>query len=247
MNIEYENRVVVFIDILGFKNIIKEAEKAIEVASILDNLQNCVAQHGDNHLNIEYHESLEIAYFSDSIVLSCLKGKDHFLLDDLARLQIDLMMKGIFIRGCITIGKLYHKGNYIFGEALIEAYETESKVAKYPRIILGKDYNYEGSYFCKDYDGILFLNPFEFANQMKFKKSINIVDFINKTSEYIETNILKYNNTPEICMKYSWLKQLMSEAFYKTDEGYNYFQLLNSTYNRNKMFKILRDKALSKK
>jgi hypothetical protein len=48
-----------------------------------------------------------------------------------ARRALDL---GMLVRGGVTIGKLYHLGGVVFGEALVDAYRLESRVAIYPRI-----------------------------------------------------------------------------------------------------------------
>nr|WP_317187917.1 hypothetical protein [Acinetobacter gerneri] len=42
----------------------------------------------------------------------------------------------ILLRGALTIGEIYHDENMVFGPAMVEAYELESKVAEFPRIIL---------------------------------------------------------------------------------------------------------------
>src|ERR1700756_3728702 len=43
---------------------------------------------------------------------------------------------GFLIRGGIALGGLYHSSDIVFGEALIDAYRLESKVAVYPRILI---------------------------------------------------------------------------------------------------------------
>ena len=56
------------------------------------------------------------------------------LVQDIARWSL---LSGFLIRGGITIGKLYHNATQgvVFGEALVEAYNLESKDAIYPRVI----------------------------------------------------------------------------------------------------------------
>jgi hypothetical protein len=43
---------------------------------------------------------------------------------------------GFLIRGGATIGKLYHAGGVVFGEALVEAAMLEARTAVYPRVVL---------------------------------------------------------------------------------------------------------------
>ncbi|MFD6440909.1 hypothetical protein ACFWDG_14065 [Peribacillus sp. NPDC060186] len=78
--------------------------------------------------------------FSDSLVIS----RPYHDSNDLWQIimDLDLVQKtlasdvGIMIRGGLTTGKLYHKGSISFGPAFVAAYHLESKVAKYPRIII---------------------------------------------------------------------------------------------------------------
>ena len=61
-----------------------------------------------------------------------------------------LISNDILCRGAVTYGKLIHTKEMIFGPALVQAYETESKAALYPRIILSEDLiNMAGSYYNK--------------------------------------------------------------------------------------------------
>src|SRR5687767_5770696 len=55
---------------------------------------------------------------------------------DLAAFQLRMAMEGYFIRGAIAVGDAYVDEIAVFGEALIEAYEGESRLARDPRIIL---------------------------------------------------------------------------------------------------------------
>jgi hypothetical protein len=50
-----------------------------------------------------------------------------------ARRALDL---GMLVRGGVTIGKLHHSGGVVFGEAMVDAYRLESRVASYPRVVV---------------------------------------------------------------------------------------------------------------
>lgn len=64
--------------------------------------------------------------------------------------SFELANKGFLTRGGVSIGKLIHNSEYIFGPALVEAYETESKKANFPRIIVNKDVIKNGLDFRKN-------------------------------------------------------------------------------------------------
>ena len=51
-----------------------------------------------------------------------------------------MMSKGILLRGGITVGQLCHKDNIVYGPAMVEAYELESKSAIYPRVIVSEKF-----------------------------------------------------------------------------------------------------------
>ena len=57
----------------------------------------------------------------------------------LAEYQRKLLYHNIICRGAIAYGKHYKKDDFIFSQALIEAYQLESKDAIYPRIIISKN------------------------------------------------------------------------------------------------------------
>jgi hypothetical protein len=54
----------------------------------------------------------------------------------LQRITFCALRLGLLIRGGATIGKLFHDKGVVFGDALIEAYDLESKAAIYPRVVL---------------------------------------------------------------------------------------------------------------
>jgi hypothetical protein len=47
-----------------------------------------------------------------------------------------LAVSGFWIRGAVTVGLIHHDEHIVFGPALNRAYELESKVAIYPRILI---------------------------------------------------------------------------------------------------------------
>lgn len=158
--IKYENRLVAFIDILGFKDIVKQSEddptKIKLLHSILRYLKNWeVSEKWDLRL-VEIEEDAQkrgvekfditgktnSTSFSDSIVVSVkidnnINEMASTLIVNLAYIGAILIEKGILFRGGLTIGNIIHNDNgTVFGQGLIDAYKLESNNAKYPRIIL---------------------------------------------------------------------------------------------------------------
>jgi hypothetical protein len=157
MNIEgYENRFVAFLDILGFKELVYKIESEGEessdfkrVRSVLNFLhEESIESNGQHDLPIyEQKEGYilekelgdpRMSYISDCIIISTESSFDGFksLCNKLTKFSTDIACDGIFLRGAVTHGKIYHHGPMLFGSAYQKAYELESEKAKHPRIII---------------------------------------------------------------------------------------------------------------
>lgn len=170
LNKKYEKRIVAFIDILGFKEIVRNSEinsSKIELLyTALNFLKNWeIPEKWDlkyieieedaqkkNINNFDIRGKTNTTTFSDSIVVSVKVDNNvnemiSTLVSNLSYIGANLFEKGISFRGAITIGNIIHEENgIVFGQALIDAYQLETKSAKYPRIILSnkliKELNY---------------------------------------------------------------------------------------------------------
>lgn len=157
---KYENRLIAFIDILGFKEIVKESENKPEkielLYSVLNYLKDWEISEKWNLRLVEIEEDAQkrgvenfdirgktnSTSFSDSIVVSVkvdnnINEMASTLIVNLAYIGAILLEKGILFRGGLTVGNVIHNENgTVFGQGLIDAYRLESTNAKYPRIIL---------------------------------------------------------------------------------------------------------------
>ncbi len=151
-----EHAVVTFIDIMGFKNFVehKSDSEMIEILTLFQQ-QNTESpfHHGEISLPIANELiNLKTVFFSDSVVriryipdfeaLHPSDGHYMFLLEKelwlLSEIQAALLKRGVLIRGGITIGDVYYdvETNQLFGKAMNRAYELESTLANYPRIVI---------------------------------------------------------------------------------------------------------------
>ncbi len=168
--IKYEKRLITFIDILGFKEIVKQSDNDLSkvelIYSVLEYLKNWeISDNWDLKLveieedaqkrgveNFDIRKKTNITAFSDSIVVSVkidnnINEMASTLIANLAYIGAILLEKGVLFRGGITLGNLIHNENgTVFGQGLIDAYQLENNNAKYPRIILSdkllKELNY---------------------------------------------------------------------------------------------------------
>jgi hypothetical protein len=151
----YEKRICCFIDILGFRQHIEETvdelgkdkiEKIEKIKYILDLSKKMTDDSG-------FSKSKIVTYFSDSIVISydyTEPSQLYHTLIDLLYVSFELANQGYLARGGVTIGKLIHTNELIFGPAMVKAYDLESKEAIYPRIIVEKEVVENGIKFKVD-------------------------------------------------------------------------------------------------
>jgi hypothetical protein len=160
-DISYETGIVTFIDILGFKEIVKKSEKNPRLLNtIYESLGFLKKRELPEKWNLQLVEietdaqkraiiDFDISNrtfssaFSDSIVVSVIIDDQNIhaslstLLANLSFVGSKFIMDGILIRGGITVGKIIHtETGIVFGQGLIDAYQLETRSAKYPRIIL---------------------------------------------------------------------------------------------------------------
>ena len=162
-NIEFENRLIAFIDILGFKEIIKKADKDPEQVSWIYDVMEFIKtwekpegwqtdfveiEESAQYKGVEkfdIRDSVECTTFSDSILVSVKVSPEKLneaastLISNLAYIGSILIQSEIFWRGGMTYGNLIHTKNGIaIGQGLIDAYKLECSGANFPRIVLTK-------------------------------------------------------------------------------------------------------------
>ena len=166
--IEYIERAVAFIDILGFKErIFSMQDDQVELKKVYDLLQEM--KRAKRKASQFLDNKIEVSVFSDSIVLSAERQNAFELVWRSGWLQSQLLYLGFLCRGGIALGKVVHKDDILFGEGMIKAYHLESKVAVYPRIIIEDQIIEENRQdpltmsIDTDADGCNFVAPFEFV------------------------------------------------------------------------------------
>ena len=137
----YKKSYVAFLDILGFKNMVKKEDDEKlsryfhEVSKIIDELKE-----------IERKNDIGYIVISDSIILTVEKVLDPTRNTEILRqiciavskIQKRLALNDIWLRGAISCGETYfnEENNQIVGPAYIDAYLLEEDMAIYPRVIL---------------------------------------------------------------------------------------------------------------
>jgi hypothetical protein len=169
--VAYEERVVAFVDILGFKEIIArsayDSELVLRIFYALDVRKDdwATMYAADVGLNRKPEEFADRFHsFSDCIVMSV--GSDiediGLLVYGVFKLCRQLLVQGFSSRGGVAQGLLYHHDesrsqsaknlapSMVFGPAFVEAYQFESAHADGPRVILQTKVWKKIDQYCSD-------------------------------------------------------------------------------------------------
>ena len=241
---EYENRIVAFIDILAFSEMIKatdteDPKKAKDASEMLDKLQQVIkllqSEIKKEIAKGDLPNGTAASMFSDSVVVSIPKAESRgvwLLFQLLKRLQVKLIGNSILLRGGIVYGKLIHQDQLIIGPALVNAYEVESKSALYPRIVIDSAVLY--LYVRKDGISISNLRLGDKDDGSVIKKDLDgtsYIDYFNTLEDYIEGSLPEYFTLLNglirkglnrkfgtgIRMKYMWMREKLNNSTYSKE------------------------------
>lgn len=147
----FNKRVVAFLDVLGFKNLIAQAESSpagfARFQSLLAVIESRVRWGNDDISAIvpDYAQPV-YTFISDSIIISAPLNYEstsdsspgrgiNLVAIKVIQIAQKLLELGYLVRGGIAVGNAIHSSNNIFGSGYIDAYSTE-QAAKDPCILL---------------------------------------------------------------------------------------------------------------
>jgi hypothetical protein len=150
MEIQFSDRAIAYLDILGFKDFLYDAEK---IPDELNNLNSLVQNLSNSKLPTVQDPTqqfstpiIDYLFIFDTIIISSPISQviddvnvDGLYVVSMVAIQIaqDLLEQGFLIRGGIAVGNVFHSTSNVYGSAYIEAYETEQKV-QFPIIVLAE-------------------------------------------------------------------------------------------------------------
>lgn len=143
----YQERYVAFLDILGFSSLVKKTVSDRTYFDVVINafeplkLQREFKMGEGIYRGYEDPVKSRFYMFSDCICHTVDPTPQGLieLIETVSGLCSSLIYTGVLVRGAIVLGRVYEEGQVIFGPGLIDAYENESKAAKYPRVLVTDD------------------------------------------------------------------------------------------------------------
>ena len=232
---KYQNCLVTFFDILGFRELLatqsaSEIAEHLQVFRRVSGVKNKEWQGADTACKGE----TRIETISDAIV-RIVPDQEHDsytgsrVYDEvlsLLEIQIECLQRGLLVRGATAFGSVHiprgHEGP-IFGPALVEAFEMESREVVYPRIAIHADViarhrkstdprlvaSFEHDKFMlevllsRDGFGLYFVDYLKVISDNRYSGDIEMIDFLSQHKALIERGLSMPSGA--VRRKYNWL------------------------------------------
>jgi hypothetical protein len=246
--------VVAFVDILGYTELCRNEPTSMDLLTRLrDALRNSVRSlYPDTGAQTGSQRFWMVKTFTDSIVIgfptSFQNGASELviILGRLGEFQLQMTQSGFFVRGGVSVGKLYMDDQIVFGPALIEAHDAEHKLARDPRIVLAKsarEMSYENKladdtkgiqhqhdFLFKDSDEQLFLNYLFGVVAFEVDMGYPSIDYLQHHRSIIEERLGLFTLKPKIWAKYYWCA-MYHNFFCKDRDDFIDVQIDMDTFN----------------
>lgn len=207
---------VVFLDVLGTTEMIsREGQTAyIRLDNLFKEAQNILSTSDYNAIK---NDTDFVAVF-DNIVFAYRSTSFDIFMRMLAEFLICGLRSGIMMRGAVSYGEYFSimgkNRSIITGEAYLNAYCLEERIANYPRIIFGKDFDF-GSFEEKaeDRDGIFFLDLLKFG-LLKKNELEEIINNLKVSMNKISEEMTSENQVKRLGAygKYSWMVNYLKQG-----------------------------------
>jgi len=146
----FEDRVVAYVDILGFREVVKAAQNDVKLFALIRDVLTTIEQQVRRFEHDREHRSAldpaakflwdppaaEMTAFSDCYLISDQPSRAWTVFAAVQALGSGLLSHNILTRGAVVFGPAYHSGQIAFGPAICEAYDVERKQARFPRIVV---------------------------------------------------------------------------------------------------------------
>jgi hypothetical protein len=225
----YKLHLIAYLDILGFRELIKSKPPAFISHVIGQAIQWTSPEREDQKAFKENYVN-----FSDLIVhtipletpaVRASGGDLYYEIKNLAFAQAALINEGVLIRGALTAGLLERSYRVLFGPGLIAGYELERDYAQFPRIILSPDLfhqnkatrllwahefheemKYLGEHLKRDDDGLVFIDYLSTWRESAGTEA-SFLEFLKNHKKLIEQGIEEHKGNGRVLQKYLWLRK----------------------------------------
>lgn len=223
MTVELKQHYVAFLDLLGFSGMVRSdlvGDSNVFLTKLFKCHQSAAKVFSDD-------PNCSLTQFSDSIVISKPYDETTFewFAKRVANYQRLLLDEGLLCRGGIAVNKHFSNGTFTFSAGLIEAYHVESKIARYPRVVISPELidllfpekRKIPKFLIQEDDGMMFIDYVGTTHKQRPKK-------LNASISNVVTNLLSQKD-PSLREKGLWLAAY-SDAVLATKLSPNKFSRL---------------------
>jgi hypothetical protein len=236
-----------FLDVLGFSNLSTVSSSRQDAQRVLERVSCAIAGSRAFVRNAFADEPAAdpdrwaLKFFSDNLVFGFPVGKEPgdsanaiaLALRCVQGYQLQMALKGFFVRGAIAIGDICLTDEIVFGPALVECYQLESKASIVPRVVInetlrdaiaGHTYPIDHAglnaleWVCRDVDGWWFVNYLDAA------KSQSGIDWevIGRHKAAVLSS-LSETTRHDVLPKFGWTRRYHNVFCHwnQTDRGYS--------------------------
>ena len=243
----YENRIVAFLDVLGFQKRLQAFEEESKAHNDADEQDFYVSPSANqfiqafrNVLSLIGEKNCHYYLFSDNICITINPFTNKDLAVDLLFTVSELFKQfssyGYFLRGGIDYGLMQDQEDIALGTPLANAYKLENQVANFPRVIISDNFKnflddicnnlevnetdiFNKQNFLKDSCEIRYINPF-----YNVVRNDDKVGFFQYYKYAIEAEIAENARNEKIFLKYDWLACEYNHFLGEYLENINYFE-----------------------
>jgi hypothetical protein len=246
----YEDQITIFLDFLGFSEASVQLDEGAQakMLALLTAISSMRSQFSDNSdPNTGAARAIRlrptVTTFSDHIVASYPmnrvladdpQSKFELVLFDatlfIAKIAAAALQFGFLIRGGLSYGMLYHTSGIVFGQAMVDAYNLESKSAIYPRVVISPSLlkRFEGKpgfqgFVHHGYDGIGSLDYFRFLvsalSPAGPEHSSSTKAYFDRIVPIMKDNVkqLRAMGNLNATSKWVWFAKTLTEALRRTN------------------------------
>jgi hypothetical protein len=215
-----------FLDVLGFSERIRESYKLGTHDSLLASFHSILGKAIGRLKKDSDGSMLYFKSFTDNVVLAHpgfsddLESEFGFILWSLREYQFNMACEGFFVRGGLSVGPLFMDETSVYGAALLEAYELESKIAVNPVVALSDDamklVDHHMTYYFNERppqvrdvlrgpNGRYFINYLTEAIYETGHGDKLAVKLLRKHKNNVVAELRKHRKNPRVFEKFAWL------------------------------------------
>lgn len=227
-NLAYKPHLVTYIDIMGFRTMVKE-KPPNHISRVIRLVKEAFEPDAKSKTEFDEH----YVNFSDLIVHTVplnsqvnIRNRVGSLFSRILAIvhgQASLIDEGILVRGALVLGGMEKSYNVLFGPALIDAYDLEQHSASVSRVVVTPellndfktepllhliDHKHDAEYVRKllrtDSDSVVFVDYLGgLANEVQPSAYLS---FLRRHKSLVEEGLLRFAKNQKVLAKYIWLK-----------------------------------------